>query len=162
MLYINISKYKSTPNAKRKILELNPKHFCETPKRNNRATIETIETSEHWNYQNYRSTFFTCFGTSRLFCIFISAPVGVRDRVKVVRRRCMVAAVVACSCWLKLLVKVDLAGLLLFDLVVVELERADVVAAAAAAVAAAAAAAAEVDGVAESIGVVVEHEATDC
>lgn len=29
----------------------------------------------------------TCLGTSRLLCIFISAPVGVRDLVKVVRIR---------------------------------------------------------------------------
>lgn len=32
---------------------------------------------------------FTCLGTSRLLCVFMSAPVGVRDRVKVVRKRCM-------------------------------------------------------------------------
>lgn len=34
----------------------------------------------------------TCFGTSRLLWVFISAPVGVLDRVKVVRKRCMAVA----------------------------------------------------------------------
>lgn len=32
----------------------------------------------------------TCFGTSRLLCVFISAPVGVLERVNVVRIRCIV------------------------------------------------------------------------
>lgn len=31
----------------------------------------------------------TCLGTSRLLCIFISAPVGVRDLVNVARNRCI-------------------------------------------------------------------------
>lgn len=31
----------------------------------------------------------TCLGTSRLLWVFISAPVGVRDRVNVVRKRCI-------------------------------------------------------------------------
>lgn len=33
----------------------------------------------------------TCFGTSKLLWVFISAPVGVRDRVNVVRKRCIPA-----------------------------------------------------------------------
>lgn len=35
----------------------------------------------------------TCLGTSRLLCCFMSAPVGVRDRVKVVRNRCMLRGI---------------------------------------------------------------------
>lgn len=31
----------------------------------------------------------TCLGTSKLLWVFISAPVGVLDRVNVVRRRCI-------------------------------------------------------------------------
>lgn len=36
----------------------------------------------------------TCLGTSRLFWVFISAPVGVRERVNVVLKRCIVLAAV--------------------------------------------------------------------
>lgn len=54
-----------------------------------RKLIESApETSFNISLQSETPSF-TCLGTSRLLCIFISAPVGVRERLKVVRSRCI-------------------------------------------------------------------------